>query len=251
MQIEVIKPRLSKTRGVHAFFTLKNEAFSPDSHSIKGLNLGYNTTEAPEIITQNRELLLKETGIDPNRIAFANQVHSNRVKVVTEAGTYAETDGLITQIPQLALAIQVADCAAILLYDENSRTIAAVHAGWRGAAGDIVPRTINKMKQMGSKPQNCRAFISPCISQQNFEVGEEVAEQFPDQFVDYASYKKPHLNLKRFLLHQLTEAGLKNKNIEMHSGCTVREAGSFYSYRREKENSGRMMGVIQLKQEAD
>jgi YfiH family protein len=248
MKIDTIKPEIfSDENRLNVFFTFKNEKKYSGDRAINGLNLGFNTGETPEIIKENRRDLLDAFGIEAEWTAFANQVHSNRVKVVTKGGTFAETDGLITQVPGLALAIQVADCAAVLLADMQSRTIAAVHAGWRGAAGDIVPKALDKMKSLGADAADCRAFISPCISSEEFEVGPEVADRFPDEYVNSQTYAKPHLNLKAFLADQLAEAGLKPASIETHSGCTVQD-DQFYSFRREGKQSGRMMAIMQLKQ---
>lgn len=247
MSIEIIKPSIFEDHHrVEAFFTLKNSQFVADERNIEGLNLGFNTNEAPEIVKQNRQTLANEFDLEPEWIAFANQVHSNRVKVVTDGGTFANTDALITQIPGLALAIQVADCAAILVADKEGKTIAAIHAGWRGATGDIVPRTVKRMKELVDQPAGFRAFISPCISEKNFEVGPEVAEQFPDEFVDYETYAKPHINLKAFLKNQLVQEGLQPENIEVDASCTVANE-QFYSYRREGDKSGRMMAIIKIK----
>ncbi len=106
------------------------------------------------------------------------------------------------------------------------------------------------MKEAGAEPSRMRAFVSPCISRRHFEVGTEVAELFPDKFVDYESFDKPHINLKAFLEYQLMECGLAEGRIEVHAGCTVADKNSYYSYRREKEKSGRMMGIIRLKEES-
>ncbi len=247
MPIDVIQPGIfSDEAQLNAFFTLKNKKRYTEDRAIKGLNLGFNTGETPEIIKQNRQELLDAFAIEPEWVAFANQVHSNRVKVVTSGGTFAETDGLITQVPGLALAIQVADCAAVLIADMQSKTIAAIHAGWRGSAGDIVGKVIDKMKSLGADTTNCRAFISPCISLQQFEVGPEVADQFPDDYVDRQNHNKPHINLKAFLTDRLEEGGLNRKSIESHPGCTVQD-DQYYSYRREGKKSGRMMAILQLK----
>lgn len=247
MNIEAIYPNVfGDSEQVQAIFTLKNDHISSENRAIHGLNLGFNTEEAPEIIESNRDLLIEKFDLDKEWIAFANQVHSNRVKVVVNGGTFANTDALITQVPGLALAIQVADCAAILIADENAGIVAAIHAGWRGAAGDIVPRTVQKMVELDGNPDQFRAFISPCISQTEFEVGSEVAEQFPVQFVDDENFEKPHINLKAFLKNQLADLGLMPENIEIHAGCTVRDK-DFYSYRREGEKSGRMMAIIRLR----
>ncbi|HET6527750.1 MAG TPA: peptidoglycan editing factor PgeF, partial [Balneolaceae bacterium] len=173
-------------------------------------------------------------------------VHSNRVQVVSQGGIYASTDGLITRIPGLMLAIQVADCAAVLLWDSSAKVIAALHAGWRGAAGDIVPKGIKMMVEQGAELENLHAFVSPCLSLKNFEVGQEVAEQFPDEQVDYKNYEKPHLNLKGFIKQQLLEHKIPKENIEIHPACTIDDADKYYSYRREGNRSGRMMALIQI-----
>lgn len=246
-KLALIRPELlGGLDRVGAFFTLKNEDRVMDKGDIPGLNLGLNTGASKRVVHEHRTRLLSELGIAPDRIAYADQVHGSRVRFVTEGGTYPETDALVTQIPELALAIQVADCAAVLLADPKARVIGAVHAGWRGAAGDIVPGAINMMQSLGADPGEVRAFISPCISLKNFEVGQDVAEHFPDEFVDYRHYEKPHVNLKGFLKRQMVEAGLEGNHIEIHEGCTVDAEDAYYSYRREGDRSGRMLGIVKL-----
>lgn len=248
MTVDIIRPTVFKDqKQVKAFMTLKNKSLFQDERNIRGLNLRCNTQERPSIISQNREMLLRTFELDPEWIAFVDQIHGNHVKVVSSGGTYSKTDGFITRVPGLALAIQIADCAAVFIADIAANIIAAVHAGWRGAAGSVVTRAAEKMAGFGAEMEQCKAFISPCISAQNFEVGTEVAEQFPSAFIDSEHYEKPHLNLKSFLHHQLREAGMKNENIEVHPDCTIANH-QYYSYRREKDQSGRMMAVIQLQQ---
>ncbi|WP_138429489.1 peptidoglycan editing factor PgeF [Fodinibius saliphilus] len=242
----VIRPtNLFKEEGVRAWFTLKNNQYRKQN-SIAGLNLGYNTSEKKEVVTQNRLNLLSSLEVNKEWVAFADQVHSNRVRIVIQGGTFPNTDGLITSVPGLTIAIQVADCAAILLWDAESKTIGALHAGWRGAVGDIVPKGINDMADQGADPQNMKAFVSPCISLKNFEVGIEVAEQFPDNFVDYEHFEKPHVDLRRFIRNQLQEGGIPQKHIEVAPGCTFEDKERFYSFRREGKKSGRMMALIQI-----
>jgi len=246
-KFSLIEPALlAESEKIQAWFTLKNSKYGLDGTNIPGLNFGYNTKETKELVTANRLTLLSHLRLDPEWVAYADQVHSNRIQVVTEGGTYPSTDGLITQIPGLTLGIQVADCAAILLWDSTNKVIGALHAGWRGAAGDIVPMGIEKMLEQGADPNTMGAFVSPCISLRNFEVGQEVADQFPDEFVDYKSYTKPHIDLKGFLKHQITEAGVFQDQIEISEQCTIDEADNFYSYRREGDKSGRMLALIQI-----
>lgn len=232
---------------VNVWFSLKNGHASSPNASVDGFNLGYNTPEDQEVITQNRRRLVRALGLEPEWVAWAGQVHGNRVIEVMEGGTYPETDALVTQVPGLALAIQVADCAAVLLWDAENRIIAAVHAGWRGAAGDILTRAIETMKRRGAVAEKTKAYVSPCLSLKNFEVGPEVAEQFPDEYVEYTGYEKPHLDLKGYLRSRMLEAGLRSENMEIDRDCTIDHQEKYYSYRREGDQSGRMAGIIQLK----
>ena len=243
----VIVPHiLREDQDIQAWFTLKNEEYYRPSQAIAGLNLGFNTPEKKEQVAKNRLALLNSLNIDSDWVAYADQVHSNRVQFVTDGGTYPSTDGLVTRVPGLTLGIQVADCAAVLLWDEENHVIAALHAGWRGALGDIVHSGVQKMKEQGAESSKIKSFISPCISLQNFEVGMEVAEQFPSQFVNYNDFDKPHVDLKNFLKYQLLNEDIPDDQIEIHEDCTISGADKFYSYRREGDKSGRMLALIQI-----
>lgn len=244
-RIESILPELLNDKIISAYFTLRNHTSIHPEAEIAGLNLGLNTQEAREVIMENRTQLLNYFGIAPDNIAMANQVHKTKVSYVDKGGLYPETDAFVTDVLGLALSIQVADCAAILLGDGRNKVIAAAHAGWRGAADGITSKTISRMQEKGARPEYIKAFISPCISLAKFEVGEETAARFPDEFVDYTSYQKPHVDLKRFIKHELLKAGILEQHIETDAGCTVSEE-RFYSYRRQKNMSGRMLGIIKL-----
>ncbi len=244
-QIDLIRPNLLNDETLSSWFSLRNQGSVHPNRAIAGLNLGLNTEEAEDVIMANRERLLNELGLDAHQIAYAVQVHKTNIEFVEHGGTYPNTDGFVTTQQNLALAIQVADCAAILFGDPVNKVIGAAHAGWRGAAGNIVPKTIAKMKELGAEVKQMKVYVSPCISTANFEVGDEVAEQFPDQFVDRTHYEKPHVNLKEFIRDQLLSEGMMESKIELDISCTIDDE-KFYSYRRQKEKSGRMMGIIKL-----
>lgn len=243
-----ITPRaLAGIKSIDAWFILKNQHYSSVGSRIEGLNLGFNTPDSEKTVIQNRSLLLSELDIDSEWIAYADQVHSNKIQVVGDGGTYSSTDGLITTLPGLTLAIQVADCAAVLLWDTSNHVIGAFHAGWRGAIAGIIPKGVQSMVEQGGDREQIKAFVSPCLSQKNFEVGPEVAELFPPSFVDENSYRKPHVDLKGYLTHQLREEGINASHIEVREECTFDEADDFYSYRREGSESGRMVALIRMK----
>lgn len=244
-RINLIKPQILNDPVISSWFTLRNHQSVHPEKNIAGLNLGLNTEEAEAIILKNRDFLLNEIGVEASQIAYALQVHKTDVKKVTKGGTYPNTDGFVTREKGLALAIQVADCAAVLFGDSNNNVIGAAHAGWRGATGGIVPKTIKKMKTLGAQVNYIKVYVSPCISLENFEVGEEVAAMFPDEFIDTSGYQKPHVDLKAFIQHQLIQEGVQKGHIVIADACTIADE-NYYSYRRQQEKSGRMMGIIKM-----
>ncbi len=244
--MKIIKPEIFEANNIQAGFTLSNRNVINTNGEIPGLNLGHNTGVDNQEIEGNIDHFLSKYEIPENQLAMASQVHGRNITYVTTGGIYKDTDALITDTPGIMLGIRVADCAALLLADIKNSVISAVHAGWRGAALGVLPDTIEEMKFRGADPESISAFISPCLSDSIFEVGEEVAEQFPSEFVDYKSFVKPHLDLKGFLKHQLMNDGVPEHNIDMDKGCTLSD-NSFYSYRRERGKAGRMLGFIRMK----
>lgn len=244
-RINFIKPELLNNDVISSWFTLRNQETVHPGKDIPGLNLGLNTSEKASVVLSNRQQLMQEIGTEEGHIAYGVQIHETEIEEVTEGGIYEGTDGFVTKKSGLALAIQVADCAAVLMGDEKNKVIGAAHAGWRGAVADIVPKTILRMKKLGAEVKHIKVFVSPCISFQNFEVGEEVAVQFPEPFVDRTNYAKPHVNLKAFIRYQLLNEAIESDHIEVDDSCTIADE-NFYSYRRQKDKSGRMMGIIKL-----
>lgn len=247
--IHYIRPQFSAGgEGVFAAFTTRDTlpGGEGDGTAVLGLNLGTNTADPPERVARNRRRLCRALELEEKWLALAEQVHGTRVRTVTEGGTYPDTDGLVTRIPGLTLGIQVADCAALLLWDPEAKVVGAAHAGWRGAAGDIVDVTLRAMGREGAEAGRLRVFLSPCISTEHFEVGEEVAELFPPDFVRRGDFVKPHVDLKGFLQHQLDAGGVPPAQVEVHPGCTYSDT-EYYSYRRQGERSGRMMGLVSLR----
>lgn len=181
---------------------------------------------------------------DPSTMAVAQQVHGTRVAWVDVPGLIPECDGLVTGADALTLGIKVADCAAILFCDPQAGVSGAVHAGWRGAVGGIHRNALRMMTDAGCVPDRIHAWISPCIGIAAFEVGEEVAERFPERFVHREGFLKPHVDLGGFLRHELETAGLPATLIHMDGRCTVEHPELFWSYRRETLDAGRMMALI-------
>ena len=228
---------------VVAGFTTRHGGVSPAPFS--SFNLGINTADDPQRVAENQAVLLASVGFPAGQAVRMKQVHGAEIEVVTEAGVYADRDGVVTQTPHLLLMVGVADCAAVLLADEEAGVIGACHSGWRGTVARITPKTIQIMTKLGANPARIRAYISPCIGTAQFEVGEEVAAQFDSAFVHrHPDWPKPHIDLKGVILHQLTESGVPEAQIECSSACTVTNRAAFFSFRAENGQTGRMMGFI-------
>ncbi|MCC5941662.1 MAG: peptidoglycan editing factor PgeF [Balneolaceae bacterium] len=246
--MKIIYPEIfSEIKSVSSLFTLANRDYGKHE---KGLDLGLNTNSSVDDFNFNLAQLSKQSGMDLSNIALARQVHENRVQTVQKSGIYDDIDGFVTSKSNLALAIQVGDCAAILVADTHKRVIGAFHAGWRGAVSGIVPNGIRMMMNLGAEPKNMRVYLSACISLESFEVGPEVANHFPDSFCDYESFEKPHVDMKAFLNYQLSEFDIPQSQIQISKDCTVLN-DQYFSFRRERENAGRMLAVIMLNETFD
>lgn len=247
-QLTFIRPKNLNESRILSWFSLKNAQYLADNATIAGLNVGFNSTEQQEVVLANLKVLAQETATQLKHIAIAQQVHKTRVEHVFKGGIYPETDAFVTNEPGLALMIQVADCGAVLFGDATHKVVGAAHAGWRGAQQGIVRKTLDKMLDLGAKKQFIQVYISPCISVNAFEVGEEVAELFPETFIHRHGFIKPHIDLKSYIESELMDYGIPSKNIVKDDSCTVENDQHFYSFRRESSSAGRMAAVIKLNQ---
>lgn len=213
------------------------------------LNLGINTPDDPANIDENRLRLCSALGILPSRIASSLQIHGTDVLYATQPGRYDKYDALITDQVNLYLAVSTADCTPILVYDQQHKAVAAIHAGWRGTVDGIVTVTLEAMQaQFGTRPGDCFAYVGTCIDETSFEVGPEVAEQFSPAFKRLDAYTgKWFVNLKSANSHQLTNFGIPAAQIGISSFSTVLNNEDYFSHRAEKGQTGRMLAIIGVK----
>ncbi|HMP31095.1 MAG TPA: peptidoglycan editing factor PgeF [Saprospiraceae bacterium] len=209
-------------------------------------NLGESVGDDPTVVAQNRTLFCESLGFDKQNLAKSKQVHGLEVLVVNNAGTYEGYDALITTQKGILLAVTIADCAPILLYDKDQKTIAAVHAGWKGTLGNLVYKTLQIMQNsLGTNPAHDYAYIGTCISSKNYEVDSDVALHFEEKYRPYhPNTSKYHLDIKQHNLDQLTNFGVPLKQIEVSPYCTLADRDLFYSHRGENGKAGRMLAGI-------
>ncbi|MGC8596071.1 MAG: peptidoglycan editing factor PgeF [Candidatus Kryptoniota bacterium] len=196
---------------------------------------------------ENRAEFFSALGFNERNVVRANQVHSSNVTVVHKSGTYRATDALITNHPDLLLTISIADCVPILIYDHSQKIVGAVHAGWRGTKERILMKALDVfIHEFNSKMKDVFLYIGPAASKCCYEVGEEVANYFDDRFLTENRNGRYMLDLKSVNSEEAMKIGVPAENIEVSEQCTICNL-NFHSYRRDGENSGRMLAALGLK----
>ncbi len=212
-----------------------------------GMNLSFSVGDDEASVRENRRRVFSALGVSVDALAIPRQVHSAVVARVDSPGPVAGTDALVTNTPGLYLCVTVADCVPILLYDSPHRAVAAVHAGWRGSAAGILTLALKLMRSaFGTRAEDLRAYIGPAAGGCCYEVGSEVADQFPAAYVTN-HHGSRRLDLKAFNADTLRAAGVDPARIEASPLCTITERSLLHSYRRDGPQSGRMMAVIGIR----
>jgi len=242
----IIKPFIFK-RFPEIIFGFSTK-IGPDAKQPYYFNLSYSVGDEKEIVDSNRKLFFKELGLNEKMVSYQKQVHEDKINTVNSSGSCGESDALITTAKNLGLAISSADCPAIFIYDQMQKLIAAVHSGWKGTEKKILRKTIQKLKNdFNSVPANLICYIGPSISQKNYEVGEEVASKFENEFVSI-NENKFDLNLSGANYKMLVDEGVRKDNIQVSGLCSYEYENLLHSYRREGVKSGRALGVIAMKE---
>lgn len=176
------------------------------------------------------------------------QVHSCRVVLATEPWSddeAPEADALISDRPGITLSVRTADCLPILIADEATRSVAAVHAGWRGTDARIAAKTVAELRQnFNARPETLWAWVGAGIGKCCFEVGPEVAVRFPGFTVPSSGDGKFLLDLTAANVRQLVDAGILRDHILCANACTRCAPALFHSWRRDGKEAGRMIAAI-------
>lgn len=209
-------------------------------------------------IRKNFEVLMAAAGLSGRELVQVHQVHGAKVHVVrrgerAHAGDHdTKADAIVTDDPERALAVRVADCAPVLLATADGGVVAAVHAGWRGVVGGVVVNAVEEMGRLapGADRAGFAAAVGPCIGCKAFEVGPEVAAEFFRVFGPGTPHVLPGegdrllVDLKGALAEQLERSGLSRSRIEVLPHCTASDPAMFFSHRRDRGLTGRMSAII-------
>lgn len=213
------------------------------------LNVRFGIGDEEDDVLENRMRICKELGIDMGQLVSLNQIHSDRILKVGE-DDYGEIDGYDAMMTDLAgkfLMIQVADCQAVMLWDDVQGVVANVHNGWKGSAQNIVGKCVRKMiDDFGCEAGNIHVEVSPSLGPCHAQFSDPYNE-LPKEL--HGFIKDGHVDFWKATEKQCIDAGVLAKNVKIARVCTVCNQDDYFSYRADinKEGTGRFGVVIGIK----
>lgn len=239
-------------------FTTRHEGVSRPPYN--SLNLGTGTLDQSHNVEGNRSLLARAFDVSQEGLLTVRQVHGDDILVIDTPNEdvshflTVESDAIITNQAGIMIGVCVADCVPILLLDPERKVVAAVHAGWQGTASRLAAKSVRAMKaHFGSDPGSLQAAIGPCILPCCYEVDGPVRQAFLqndlpwDAFARETGAGKWQLDLVAANRDLLLSAGVPAAAIQTAGMCVCCQRELFFSYRRDKGETGRQMGFIMLK----
>ncbi|WP_068672467.1 peptidoglycan editing factor PgeF [Oceanobacillus sp. Castelsardo] len=239
-----------------AGFTTRNGGVSDPP--FQSLNLGLHVPDNQEKIIKNRELLAKRLNIPLENWVSGEQVHGTTVRMINSDDKGKGTrdyfssvqgvDGLITNEKNILCTAFFADCVPLFFYDPVTEIIGIAHAGWKGTVNEMAGSMVQAMKDQGVNESNLLVVIGPSISQEMYEVDEKVIDNIKDKYrqkcVKPSKNNRYLLDLKKLNVEILLQSGVLRHNIDVTNYCTFKDESLFFSHRRDKGKTGRMLGFL-------
>jgi len=223
----------------------------------KSLNCGLGSSDKKKNILKNLEVVCNKMKTKRNKVVLLKQVHSNKFQYIgqnSKIDNRFEGDALVTDKRNIPIAVLTADCAPILIHDDNKKMIAAIHAGWKGAYKDIVTHVVKFMIKKGCSSKNITAAIGPCISNNNYHVREDFIKKFIKKDKKNIIFfkktnNKNYFNLNKYIHFQLKSLNIKK--IDIINKDTFNAKNNFFSARRSishnESDYGRNISIIMIK----
>lgn len=262
-----IVPNWPAPQGVYALCTTRAGGSSTGLFGTTNLSLSVGDEQAH--VLQNRELVaramraleaknaLNAAAPPARQPVFVSQVHGTDVKIIDLCNTGVQAaDASVTDTPGLGCAVMAADCLPVLFSHASLPVVGAAHAGWRGLVGQggvgVLETCFDAYAQLVRKhvgadvsdadiAAQTLAWLGPCISQPEFEVGAEVQAAFVAHDASAAALfadgkpGKYYANLSGLARHRLQRRGITQLfgNDGSEPWCTVRNPDRFFSHRRD------------------
>jgi YfiH family protein len=228
---------------------MQNFLTVPAFSEIKNLVHGFATRDLSDDYDKLSGLL----NVPINKIFYLKQIHSDKVVCVeahTDPENLPEADAFVTDQKNIIIGVRTADCLPLLVYDPVKNVIAAIHAGYRGVLNKVIQNTFSSMqKKYGCDVQDFLVALGPSIFMDNYEVGDEVIQEFKDVYGQHFVCKKyssgkSHLDVRGTASIILKDFGLPARQIFKLDFCTYTQKSMFHSFRRDGEASGRQYNFI-------
>ena len=191
--------KLSKIKIIrHGFF---NKIGGKSKKIYKSLNCGPGSKDNPSDVKKNLKIVIKKIKSTAKSIFLLHQIQSNKFVYINKKNKFKskpKADAVITNQKNIPIGVLTADCVPILICDERTKLVAAIHAGWKGAYKGIINNVIQFMIKKGSNPKNITAAIGPAISVKNYEVKEDFKKNLLKRIKKIINFLK--LSTKSFIL---------------------------------------------------
>lgn len=227
------------------------------------LNVGLHVGDDPAAVVENRRRIAEAIGTDLDAFVLPLQVHRGHVADVTLAdrgsgattleGAVSDTDALVTAEPGVVLAVMLADCVPVIVYDPVTPAVGVAHAGWGGTVHHVTRNTVQALcERYGSDPDDLLAGVGPSIGPMTYEVGTDVADlaraEFPsDGVVRPTGNGKYLFDLWASNVADLVAAGVHEERVEVAGIDTFEAVDRFFSDRRQRP-TGRFLAFATLRE---
>jgi YfiH family protein len=219
----------------------------------QGLNLSFRVGDDPQAVKDNMCDMKNAVGIHDGRVVTMKQVHRDNIVEIKDSDVkeIGDADGMLTQQSGVYLGVLTADCVPILFLAPAQKLVAAVHAGWRGTMAGIAAKMLKILLQEQSiLPSEIEVALGPSIDGCCYEIGIDVAQPLIERWAGSANSSiqmrdnKMYLDLRNLNKAILHRAGIPQSQIFRIGPCTSCAADEFFSYRREKKETGRQISFI-------
>lgn len=255
-------PMLEQTGIVEHCFTTRLGGVSEGIYST--LNFSFTRGDNPEAVLENYRRVAETFGKTVDDFVCTDQTHTTNVLQVgtaekgygvTKERPYTDVDGLITNEPGVILSTFYADCVPLYFVDPVHKAIGLSHSGWRGTVGRMGQKTLEAMaKAFGTKPEDVYAAIGPSICQDCYEISEDVAEHFYEEFEGHGDEillnkgnGKYQLDLWKTNEIVMLEAGIRPEHLAVTNICTCCNSEVLFSHRASQGKRGNLAAFLMLK----
>jgi polyphenol oxidase len=244
-------------------FTTKNGGNSEDHFT--NLNVGFHVEDRKAIVCENRQHLAKKLAFPLDAWIGAQQTHEVKIKKVTKddkgkgakeyESAFGHTDGFFTLESGILLTLCYADCVPLYFLHPESGAIGVAHAGWKGTVYGIAEEMIRTFQAEGLKASDIFVAIGPSICENCYIVDDHVInlvekklEGVEKKVYTLISDHQYQLNLQECNKEILLKSGILENHISLTHLCTSCQKDHFFSHRRDKGKTGRMMSFIGWKE---